>query len=40
MFPDPDDNRSNGLNERMPVNSLHDGHESLYRLVKELAGGK
>jgi len=37
---DQDDNRSHGLNERMPVKSLYDGHEFLYRLVKELAGGK
>ena len=37
---DPDDNRSHGLNERMPVKSLYDGHEFLYRLVKTLAGGK
>src|SRR5262245_58398570 len=35
---DPDDNRSHGLNERMPVKSLYDGHEFLYRLVRELAG--
>jgi acetylornithine deacetylase/succinyl-diaminopimelate desuccinylase-like protein len=37
---DPDDNRSHGLNERMPVKSLYDGHEFLYRLVRTLAGGK
>ena len=40
LFLDPADNRSHGLNERMPVKSLYDGHEFLYRLVKELAGGK
>ena len=40
LFLDPEDNRSHGLNERMPVKSLYDGHEFLYRLVKELAGGK
>jgi len=40
LFLDQDDNRSHGLNERMPVKSLYDGHEFLYRLVKELAGGK
>ncbi len=40
LFIDQDDNRSHGLNERMPVKSLYDGHEFLYRLVKELAGGK
>src|SRR5258706_6475310 len=40
LFLDPDDNRSHGLNERMPIKSLYDGHEFLYRLVIELAGGK
>ena len=40
LFLDQDDNRSHGLNERMPVKSLYDGHEFLYRLIKELAGGK
>ena len=40
LFLDPDDNRSHGLNERMPVKSLYDGHEFLYRLVKALAGGQ
>jgi acetylornithine deacetylase/succinyl-diaminopimelate desuccinylase-like protein len=40
LFIDQDDNRSHGLNERMPVKSLYDGHEFLYRLVMELAGGK
>ena len=40
LFIDQDDNRSHGLNERMPVKSLYDGQEFLYRLVKELAGGK
>jgi acetylornithine deacetylase/succinyl-diaminopimelate desuccinylase-like protein len=40
LFIDQDDNRSHGLNERMPVKSLYDGHEFLYRLVIELAGGK
>ena len=40
LFLDQDDNRSHGLNERIPVKSLYDGHEFLYRLVKELAGGK
>jgi len=28
-----------GLNERMRVRSLHEGHEFLYRLVKLYAGG-
>jgi len=40
LFIDQDDNRSHGLNERMPVKSLYDGQEFLYRLVKELAAGK
>ena len=40
LFLDQDDNRSHGLNERMPVKSLYDGHEFLYRSLKELAGGK
>ena len=39
LFTDPADNRSHGLNERMPVKSLYDGQEFLFRLVKELAGG-
>jgi len=39
LFTDPADNRSHGLNERMPVKSLYDGQEFLYRLVKVLAGG-
>ena len=39
LFTDPTDNRSHGLNERMPVKSLYDGQEFLYRLVKVLAGG-
>ena len=39
LFTDPADNRSHGLNERMPVKSLYDGQEFLHRLVKVLAGG-
>ena len=39
LFTDPADNRSHGLNERMPVKSLYDGQEFLYRLVREMAGG-
>jgi len=34
LFTDPADNRSHGLNERMPVKSLYDGQEFLYRLVR------
>jgi acetylornithine deacetylase/succinyl-diaminopimelate desuccinylase-like protein len=40
LFIDQDDNRSHGLNERIPVTSLYEGHEFLYRLVKALAGGQ
>ena len=39
LFLGPDDARSHGLNERMPVASLWGGQEFLYRLVKGLAGG-
>jgi acetylornithine deacetylase/succinyl-diaminopimelate desuccinylase-like protein len=37
---DVDDFRAHGKDERVPVNSFHDGHEYLYRLVKMLAGGR
>ena len=40
LFLGPDDSRSHGLNERMPVKSLYGGHEFLYRLVKALGGGR
>jgi len=40
LFLGPDDARSHGLNERMPVASLWGGQEFLYRLVKGLAGGR
>ena len=40
LFLGPDDARSHGLNERMPVQSLYGGHEFLYRLVKVLGGGR
>jgi acetylornithine deacetylase/succinyl-diaminopimelate desuccinylase-like protein len=40
LFLGPDDARSHGLNERMPVQSLYGGHESPYRLVKALGGGR
>ena len=39
LFTEPSDNRSHGLNERMPVKSLYDGQEYSYLLVKVLAGG-
>jgi acetylornithine deacetylase/succinyl-diaminopimelate desuccinylase-like protein len=37
LFIDPADNRMHGLNERILVQSLYDGQEFLYRLVKILA---
>jgi acetylornithine deacetylase/succinyl-diaminopimelate desuccinylase-like protein len=37
---DVDDNRAHGRDERVLVQSFHDGREYLYRLVKTLAGGK
>ena len=40
LFLGPDDARSHGLNERMPVASLWGGQDFLYRLVKVLAGGR
>jgi acetylornithine deacetylase/succinyl-diaminopimelate desuccinylase-like protein len=39
MFRDPDGGGVHGLNERLPVRSLYEGHAFLYRLVKRLAGG-
>ena len=39
MFRDPDNSRIHGLNERIRVRSLYEGHEFLYRVVKLLAGG-
>lgn len=39
LFIEPGDYRAHGLNERIPVKSLYDGQEFLYRLVRELAGG-
>ena len=39
LFTDPADNRAHGLNERIPVKSLDDGQEFLYRLIRVLAGG-
>lgn len=40
MFRDPDGGGVHGLNERIRVRSLYQGHEFLYRLVKLYAGGK
>jgi acetylornithine deacetylase/succinyl-diaminopimelate desuccinylase-like protein len=37
MFRDPDGGGVHGLNERIRVRSLYEGHEFLYRLVKALA---
>ena len=36
LFSEPSDHRAHGLNERVPVKSLYEGREFLYRLVKEL----
>ena len=40
MFRDPDGSGVHGLNERIRVRTLYEGHEFLYRLVKLYAGGK
>ncbi len=40
MFRDPDGGGVHGLNERIRVRSLYEGHEFLYRVVKIYAGGK
>jgi len=40
IFYDIDDNRAHGRDERIKVQSLYEGHEYLYRLVKRLAGGR
>jgi acetylornithine deacetylase/succinyl-diaminopimelate desuccinylase-like protein len=40
LFRDPDGSGTHGLNERIRVRSLYEGHEFLYRLVKQLGGGK
>jgi acetylornithine deacetylase/succinyl-diaminopimelate desuccinylase-like protein len=39
MFRDPDGGGVHGLNERIRVRSLYEGHEFLYRLVKLYGGG-
>jgi acetylornithine deacetylase/succinyl-diaminopimelate desuccinylase-like protein len=40
IFRDPDGSGVHGLNERIRVRSLYEGHEFLYRLVKQLGGGE
>ncbi|MFM9972739.1 MAG: M20/M25/M40 family metallo-hydrolase [Burkholderiales bacterium] len=40
MFNDNETSGVHGLNERLPVRSLYEGQEFLYRLVKALAGGR
>jgi acetylornithine deacetylase/succinyl-diaminopimelate desuccinylase-like protein len=40
MFRDPDGSGVHGLNERIRVRSLYEGHEFLYQVVKLYAGGK
>src|SRR5260221_592802 len=40
MFRDPDGSGVHGLNERIRVRSLYEGHEFLYRLGKLYRGGK
>ena len=40
MFRDPDGGGVHGLNERIRVRSLYEGHEFLYRVVKIYAGGR
>ena len=37
MFLDVNDNRAHGRDERLPVRSLYEGEEYLYRLVKKLS---
>jgi len=40
LFRDPDGSGVHGLNERIPVSSLYEGLEYLYRVVKLYAGGQ
>ena len=40
LFGDMDDSRAHGRDERMLIKSFFEGHEFLYRLVKELSGRK
>ena len=39
MFNEPETSGVHAVNERLPVRSLYEGQEFLYRLVKALAGG-
>ena len=40
LFGDMDDSRAHGRDERMLIKSFFEGHQFLYRLVKELSGRK
>ncbi|MBI2796842.1 MAG: M20/M25/M40 family metallo-hydrolase [Gemmatimonadetes bacterium] len=40
IFGDMDDNRAHGRDERMLIKSFFDGHEFLYKLVKQLSTAK
>jgi len=40
IFIDPENTYQHGLNERVPVKSMMEGREFLYRLTKTYAGGK
>ena len=40
LFGDMNDSRAHGRDERMLVKSFFEGQEFLYRLVRELSGGK
>jgi acetylornithine deacetylase/succinyl-diaminopimelate desuccinylase-like protein len=40
MFFDPATTNAHGLNERIPAQSLMEGREFLYRLVRMYADGK
>jgi acetylornithine deacetylase/succinyl-diaminopimelate desuccinylase-like protein len=40
LFRDPDGSGVHGLNERIRVRSLYEGHEFLYGVVKQLGGGE
>jgi acetylornithine deacetylase/succinyl-diaminopimelate desuccinylase-like protein len=37
LFSGPGGSNAHGLNERLPVKSLYEGHEFNYRLIKRLA---
>jgi len=40
LFGDMDDSRAHGRDERVLIKSYFDAHEFLYRLLKELSGGR